>query len=170
MGVAAALLLVFGVGCTQEKEAKGQDHPKSEASSDKNKEKPAVLDFEVELGAKLRGYHGPFNAYTAALDPEKKTPKTDLEKLAAAAKESGEKAAKEIPELNVPSSLSKENQNTFKSAFKDLSQSYKTRTEGIGKEEVTAKADQQFTAFNDKVNSIHKKLGLIEANFASEIQ
>ncbi|MGG1575901.1 hypothetical protein [Fictibacillus sp. NRS-1165] len=90
------------------------------------------------------------------------TPKTDLEKLAA--------AAKEIPELNVPSSLSKENQNTFKSAFKDLSQSYKTRAEGIGKEEVTAKADQQFTAFNDKVNSIHKKLGLIEANFANEIQ
>ncbi|WP_062232019.1 hypothetical protein [Fictibacillus sp. FJAT-27399] len=170
MSIAAVLLLVLSVGCSQEKEAKGQEKPKSETSSDKNKEKSAVLDFEVELGAKLREYHAPFNAYAAALDPEKKTPKADLEKLAAAAKDSGEKAAKEIPELKVPSSLTKEDQDVFKTAFKDLSQSYKTRAEGLGDEAKTAEADKQFSSFAEKVNTIHKKLGLIEASFVSEIQ
>ncbi|MDN4523252.1 hypothetical protein [Fictibacillus fluitans] len=164
------LLLALNVGCSQEKEAKGKEQTKTEASSSKNAEKSALLDFEVELGAKLRDYHAPFNAYTAAMDPEKKTPKSDIEKLKNAAKTSGEEAAKEIPELNVPSSLPKEDQKTFKSAFKDLGASYQTRAEGLGDEKKTAQADEEFQKFQNQVNTIHKKLGLIDANFTNELQ
>lgn len=171
LSLTAVLLLALTVGCSQDKTSTDNNKPKEEnASSDKNAEKSAVLDFEVELGSKLREYHAPFNAYAAALDPEKQTPKADLEKLKADAKASGEKAAKEIPAMKIPSTLSKEDQDIFKSAFQDLGKSYETRANGIGDEAKTAEADKQFSAFADKVNKIHKKLGLIEATFTSEIQ
>ncbi|MDM5199069.1 hypothetical protein QUF79_13685 [Fictibacillus enclensis] len=164
------LLLALNVGCSQEKEAKGKEQTKTEASSSKNAEKSALLDFEVNLGAKLRDYQAPFNAYTAALDPEKKTPKSEIRKLKEAAKTAGQKAAKEIPDLDVPSSLPKEDQQTFKMAFKDLGASYQTRADGLGDEKKTAQSDEEFQKFQDQVNKIHKKLGLIDANFANELQ
>ncbi|MGC4378456.1 hypothetical protein WD019_16255 [Fictibacillus sp. Mic-4] len=171
-GIAASLLLAFSiVGCSNKDTAEKNDNePKKVAKTDNAvKEKTEVLNFEGDLSNKLRTWHAPYNAYIAAQDPEKKTPKKDLEKAKTDAKASLEKAVSEIPNITVPATLPKDDQDNIKAALEDLKKSYEARAASLNDEKKGAEADKLFKSFNDKLNKVHEKLKLVPADLSKEI-
>ncbi|MFC7370711.1 hypothetical protein ACFQPF_03370 [Fictibacillus iocasae] len=174
-GFTAAALLAFSVGCSSEEAKPKKEENKLEVKedakkADPNAEKIAILNFEAELVKKLREYHAPFNAYAAALEAAEKPAQADLDKMKAEAKASGEKAASEIPGMAIPSELSADLQAAYKAGFEDLKKSYEARVAGLDDAKKTEEADTLFTAFEEKVNAEHKKLELLPASFAAEVQ
>lgn len=174
LAVTAAAVLAFSVGCSKEEEKpKEEAKPASaEKKEDGNAEKITLLNFEGELMNQLRQYHGAFNAYAAGLEKEgeEAVPQAELDKLKADAKAAGEKAVAEIPSVEVPSDLSKENQETVKGALEELKKSYEARVAGLEDEAKAAEADELFTAFEEKLNTVHEELKLIPGQFAAELQ
>jgi uncharacterized coiled-coil DUF342 family protein len=173
LAVTAAALLALSVGCSKEEE-KPKEEAKPAASEKKenaNTEKIALLNFEGELMQQLRQYHAAFNAYAAgaAKEGEEALPKEELDTLKADAKAAGEKAIAEIPSVEVPSDLSEENQATIKSALEELKKSYEARVAGLEDEAKAAEADELFTAFEEKLNTIHEELKLIPGKFMNEL-
>jgi hypothetical protein len=174
LAVTAAAVLALSVGCSKEEE-KPKEEAKpaaAEKKEDGNAEKITLLNFEGDLMNQLRGYHAPFNAYAAGLEKEgeEALPQADLDKLKADAKASGEKAVAEIPSIEVPSDLSKENQEAVKGSLEELKKSYEARVAGLEDEAKATEADELFTGFEEKLNSVHEKLKLIPGQFASELQ
>jgi uncharacterized coiled-coil DUF342 family protein len=173
LAVTAAALLALSVGCSKEEE-KPKEEAKPAASEKKenaNTEKITLLNFEGELMQQLRQYHAAFNAYAAgaAKEGEEALPKEELDTLKADAKAAGEKAIAEIPSVEVPSDLSEENQATIKSALEELKKSYEARVAGLEDEAKAAEADELFTAFEEKLNTIHEELKLIPGKFMNEL-
>lgn len=175
LAVTAAALLALSVGCSKEEE-KPKEEAKpaaAEKKEDGNAEKITLLNFEGELVNKLRGYHAPFNAYAAGLESEgteNAVPKEELETLKAEAKAAGEKAVSEIPSVEVPTDLSKENQEAVKASLEELKKSYEARVAGLEDEAKAAEADELFTAFEEKLNTVHEALKLNPGQFAAELQ
>ncbi|MGA4720991.1 MULTISPECIES: hypothetical protein [Bacillales] len=174
LAVTAAAVLALSVGCSKEEE-KPKEEAKpaaAEKKEDGNAEKITLLNFEGDLMNQLRGYHAPFNAYAAGLEKEgeEALPQAELDKLKADAKASGEKAVAEIPSIEVPSDLSKENQEAVKGSLEELKKSYEARVAGLEDEAKATEADELFTGFEEKLNSVHEKLKLIPGQFASELQ
>ncbi|MBN3554507.1 hypothetical protein JYA63_09535 [Fictibacillus nanhaiensis] len=174
LAVTAAAVLALSVGCSKEEE-KPKEEAKpaaAEKKEDGNAEKITLLNFESELMNKLRGYHAPFNAYAAGLEKEgeEALPQAELDKLKADAKASGEKAVAEIPSIEVPSDLSKENQEAVKGSLEELKKSYEARVAGLEDEAKATEADELFTGFEEKLNSVHEELKLIPGQFAKEVQ
>ncbi|MET3729492.1 hypothetical protein ABID52_003073 [Fictibacillus halophilus] len=174
LAVTAAAVLALSVGCSKEEE-KPKEEAKpaaAEKKEDGNAEKITLLNFEGELMNQLRGYHAPFNAYAAGLEKEgeEALPQAELDKLKADAKASGEKAVAEIPSIEVPSDLSKENQEAVKGSLEELKKSYEARVAGLEDEAKATEADELFTGFEEKLNSVHEELKLIPGQFASELQ
>ncbi|MGM0803858.1 MAG: hypothetical protein ACQET8_03910 [Bacillota bacterium] len=174
LAVTAAAVLALSVGCSKEEE-KPKEEAKpaaAEKKEDGNAEKITLLNFEGDLMNQLRGYHAPFNAYAAGLEKEgeEALPQAELDKLKADAKASGEKAVAEIPSIEVPSELSKENQEAVKGSLEELKKSYEARVAGLEDEAKATEADELFTGFEEKLNSVHEKLKLIPGQFAKEVQ
>lgn len=174
LAVTAAALLALSVGCSKEEE-KPKEEAKpaaAEKKEDGNAEKITLLNFEGELVNKLRGYHAPFNAYAAGLEKEgeEALAQADLDKLKADAKAAGEKAVAEIPSIEVPSDLSKENQEAVKGSLEELKKSYEARVAGLEDEAKATEADELFTAFEEKLNTVHEALKLNPGQFAAELQ
>ncbi|MED1865725.1 hypothetical protein P4V41_19890 [Fictibacillus nanhaiensis] len=174
LAVTAAAVLALSVGCSKEEE-KPKEEAKpaaAEKKEDGNAEKITLLNFEGELMNQLRGYHAPFNAYAAGLEKEgeEALPQAELDKLKADAKASGEKAVAEIPSIEVPSDLSKENQEAVKGSLEELKKSYEARVAGLEDEAKATEADELFTGFEEKLNSVHEELKLIPGQFAKEVQ
>ncbi|GGB63928.1 hypothetical protein [Fictibacillus barbaricus] len=174
LAVTAAAVLALSVGCSKEEE-KPKEEAKpavAEKKEDGNAEKITLLNFEGELMNQLRQYHGAFNAYAAGLEKEgeEAVPQAELDKLKADAKAAGEKAVAEIPSVEVPSDLSKENQEAIKGALEELKKSYEARVAGLEDEAKAAEADELFTAFEEKLNTVHEELKLIPGQFAAELQ
>ncbi|MFG6496412.1 hypothetical protein P8610_13680 [Fictibacillus sp. UD] len=174
LAVTAAALLALSVGCSKEEE-KPKEEAKpaaAEKKEDGNAEKITLLNFEGELVNKLRGYHAPFNAYAAGLEKEgeEALAQADLDKLKADAKAAGEKAVAEIPSIEVPSDLSKENQEAVKGSLEELKKSYEARVAGLEDEAKANEADELFTAFEEKLNTVHEALKLVPGQFAAELQ
>ncbi|MDM5317454.1 hypothetical protein QUF49_15695 [Fictibacillus sp. b24] len=174
LAVTAAALLALSVGCSKEEE-KPKEEAKPAAAEKKvdgNAEKITLLNFEGELVNKLRGYHAPFNAYAAGLEKEgeEALAQADLDKLKADAKAAGEKAVAEIPSIEVPSDLSKENQEAVKGSLEELKKSYEARVAGLEDEAKATEADELFTAFEEKLNTVHETLKLVPGQFAAELQ
>jgi hypothetical protein len=174
LAVTAAAVLALSVGCSKEEE-KPKEEAKPAATEKKenaNTEKITLLNFEGELMQQLRQYHAAFNAYAAgvAKEGEEALPKEELDTLKADAKAAGEKAVAEIPSVEVPSDLTEENQATVKAALEELKKSYEARVAGLEDEAKAAEADELFTAFEEKLNTIHEDLKLIPGVFINELQ
>ncbi|MBD7963639.1 hypothetical protein [Fictibacillus norfolkensis] len=173
LAVTAAAVLALSVGCSKEEE-KPKEEAKpavAEKKEDGNAEKITLLNFEGELVNQLRGYHAPFNAYAAGLEKEgeEALPQAELDKLKADAKASGEKAVAEIPSIEVPSDLTKEHQESVKASLEELKKSYEARVAGLEDEAKATEADELFTAFEEKLNTVHEDLKMIPGKFASEL-
>ncbi|ANX11382.1 hypothetical protein ABE41_005135 [Fictibacillus arsenicus] len=175
LAVTAAAVLALSVGCSKEEE-KPKEEAKPAAATEKkendNTEKITLLNFEGELMQQLREYHAAFNAYAAgaAKEGEEALPKEELDKLKADAKAAGEKAVAEIPSVEVPAELSEENQATVKGALEELKKSYEAKVAGLEDEAKATEADELFTAFEEKLNTIHEDLKLIPGKFINELQ
>ncbi|WP_416730895.1 hypothetical protein [Fictibacillus sp. JL2B1089] len=173
LAVTAAAVLALSVGCSKEEEKpKEEAKPAAEVKKeDGNAEKITLLNFEGELVNQLRGYHAPFNAYAAGLEKEgeEALPQAELDKLKADAKASGEKAVAEIPSIEVPSDLTKEHQESVKASLEELKKSYEARVAGLEDEAKATEADELFTAFEEKLNTVHEDLKMIPGKFASEL-
>jgi hypothetical protein len=175
LALTAAAVLALSVGCSKEEE-KPKEEAKPAATTEKkdnaNTEKITLLTFEGELMQQLRQYHAAFNAYAAGLAKEgaEALPKEELDQLKAEAKAAGEKAVVEIPSVEIPSDLSKENQETIKGSLEDLKKSYEARVAGLEDEAKATEADELFAAFEEKVNTIHAELKLIPGKFMTELQ
>ncbi|MCM3719036.1 hypothetical protein [Fictibacillus phosphorivorans] len=174
LALTAAAILALSVGCGKEEKPKEEGKPAAatEKKEDDNTQKITLLNFEGELIGQLREYHAPFNAYAAgaAKEGEEAPPKEELDKLKADAKAAGEKAVSEIPSVEVPSDLSEDHQTKIKAALEELKKSYEAKVAGLEDEAKATEANKLFTAFEEKLNTIHEDLKLIPGKFINELQ
>ena len=185
MMFAMLFLLVIAAACSQDSE--GTDEKKSDdnnteenmkdnESSDADV-KTAVLNFQEEVVTVLQDHNGPFAEFQSSkdtyLDPEaeEKPSADEMETLKTAAQEEGSKAAEAIRGIEVPSDLSKY-EDDIKSALDDAAKSYEKRAENLTVEDVEdaqKEADELFTSFEEKMGKVFEDLGLTAPSFSAEL-
>lgn len=188
MMFAMLFLLVIAAACSQDSE--GTEENKTEENTEENASegtegeeaseeelKTALLDFQEEVVTVLQAHNGPFAEFQASKDTfydeeaEEKPTKEELETLKNTAAEEGPKAAEELRAIEVPSELSKYEEE-LKTALEDAAKSYELRAENLtieNAENAQSEADEMFASFEEKMGKLFEDLGLTAPSFSAEL-
>lgn len=190
-----ASLLVFAVGCSQSsggssddganKEEKNTDKAASEEEGSQAQASSALMQFELDLVSQLHKAAEPFIGIAALAEVEKKDfdPK-ELKSLVEQANTSATDFAKRVKGLEVPADLSEETKSKVEGALTDLAANFETRATEIQKlaeaknpkevatkwETFTKAVTPKLESFTQKMNEVHKELGLSKTDYVSELQ
>jgi hypothetical protein len=188
MMFAMLFLLVIAAACSQDSE--GTEENNTEENTEENASegtegeeaseeelKTAILDYQEEVVTVLQAHNGPFAEFQASKDTfhdeeaEEKPTKEELETLKNTAAEEGPKAAEELRAIEVPSELSKYEED-IKSALEDAAKSYELRAANLtieNAEDAQKEADEMFASFEEKMGKLFEDLGLTAPSFSAEL-
>ena len=183
-----AVFLLAMVGCgsnsTASKSANSDNSSSQSVKKDKKKaDMSAVMDFELNMIEDIHVAIKPVNDLVSLGSADSFDAKTVKTSADAAAKSAQDYATK-INNYKMPSGMSKATQTKVKSALSDLATSFQQRSDAakacanatskselqkdVAKIDTTSK--DSFQSFQDKMDAVHKNIGLISSNFSLELQ
>ncbi|WP_409296991.1 hypothetical protein V1498_03860 [Peribacillus sp. SCS-26] len=158
----SALALAIGLTACSDKEDKASGN-KETAKEEKTDVSGSLLDFYLNLKAKVNAKDSDLNAYEGS----ETTPPAEAKSKAAA---SAEAVAAEIKTVTVPADL-KGQKSDLEAALKDFTDSYTAKAEELKKDKPSLDAaNETFTKGEEKLKKVFEGQKLVAPTFSAELQ
>jgi hypothetical protein len=181
-----AVFLLAMVGCASNSTPSQSTNSDKNSSITKNTKKAdlaAVTGFELNMIGDMHVAIKPVNDLVSLGSADSFDANT-VKKSADAAAKSAQDYATKIKNYSLPSGMSSATKKKVKSALSDLATSFQQRADAAKAcSKVTSKSElindvakidteskDSFQSFQDKMDAIHKSLGLLSTNFSNELQ
>ncbi|MBC2372223.1 hypothetical protein HBP98_09445 [Listeria booriae] len=155
-----SLALVFGLAACGETN-------KDEQATEKKDVKADIMNFYMDLVAKINDNDVDYDAYQAAIGSDTPPTGAELTKLATAAGDSADKVSQVLADTKVPNLGTYTDK--FKDAVKELSDAYAAEAKGLKASPIDTKsADEAMTKASKDLGKVLKDAGLAPSDIMTD--